>query len=192
MLDPNRKDNDISGGSRQIAFIFERFSHAREEILRAMRSPSRISLLDWMLGGNYESFLWHRFRLRQLHDDQFNSGGGQRPRTSTNKIHQYNPDRDSLATAKDKAQAVSAKIAKTVKQHPNTKQHNLKDATVAKKQQKTSTSTTPNDSTEIMAQQQRAQAFVVNHPHVPGVPSQLTKKQAQELLKRYPHQSKET
>lgn len=67
IVDPNNPDNDISGGSKKVALIFARFSRAREEILSAMRSSGRKSLLDWMLGGDYNSFLWQRERLRTIY-----------------------------------------------------------------------------------------------------------------------------
>ena len=70
IIDPNKADNDISGGSKNVMLIFSRFSRAREEILQAMRSSNRASLLDWMLGGNYNNFLWQRNRLRECYDAQ--------------------------------------------------------------------------------------------------------------------------
>ena len=67
IIDPNNPDNDISGGSRNVMLIFARFSRAREEILGAMRSSGRKSLLDWMLGGDYNSFLWQREHLKMIY-----------------------------------------------------------------------------------------------------------------------------
>ncbi|MCJ1477192.1 hypothetical protein MMC13_005863 [Lambiella insularis] len=67
IIDPNKPDNDISGGSRNVMLIFARFSRAREELLDAMNSPNRASLLDWMLGGNYDTFMWQRAHLRKLY-----------------------------------------------------------------------------------------------------------------------------
>ena len=66
IIDPNRPDNDISGGSRLVSQIFDRFARAHQEILEAMRSPKRISLLDWCLAGNYNIFTVHRKRLLSL------------------------------------------------------------------------------------------------------------------------------
>ncbi len=66
-MDPNQEHNDISGGSRLVMLIFKRFSHAHAEILRAMKTPGRISLLDWSLGGSYDSFTFQRNRLRELY-----------------------------------------------------------------------------------------------------------------------------
>ncbi|MCJ1386164.1 hypothetical protein MMC17_009290 [Xylographa soralifera] len=67
IMDPNQPGNDISGGSRNVMLIFARFSRARDEILNAMENTNRASLLDWMLGGNYNTFLWQRARLRKLY-----------------------------------------------------------------------------------------------------------------------------
>ncbi|KAL8715046.1 MAG: hypothetical protein Q9220_001003 [cf. Caloplaca sp. 1 TL-2023] len=68
IIDPNKSDNDISGGSRNVGLIFDSFSKARGEILKAMRSRQRISLLDWCLGGNYQSFSDQRQILQGLYD----------------------------------------------------------------------------------------------------------------------------
>ena len=51
--------------------IFDRFSRAYYEILQAMRSPIRGSLLDWMLGGNYESFASQRNHLLNLYQEKW-------------------------------------------------------------------------------------------------------------------------
>ena len=68
IIDPNRSDNDISGGSRNVMLIFERFSAAHKEIMASFTSSNRLSLLDWMLGGNYDNFVWHRNRLRHVYE----------------------------------------------------------------------------------------------------------------------------
>lgn len=67
IMDPNRPDNDISGGSGNTVLIFKRFAQAHQEILDAMSNAKRISLLDWMLGGKYDSFAWQRTRLEELY-----------------------------------------------------------------------------------------------------------------------------
>ena len=41
---------------------------AHEEIIRAMESSNRPSYLDWMLGGDYNTFLWQRRHLKELHE----------------------------------------------------------------------------------------------------------------------------
>ena len=71
IIDPNKPENDISGGSRSVSMIFDRFSRAHEELMIAMRSPYRISLLDWMLGGDYENFTWQRDHLQDLYEQRW-------------------------------------------------------------------------------------------------------------------------
>ena len=67
IVDPNNPANDISGGSSEVMRIFDRFSKAHAEILTAMKAPDRPSLLDWSLGGNYESFVRQRNHLLGLY-----------------------------------------------------------------------------------------------------------------------------
>lgn len=69
-MDPNRTDNDISGGSSKILLIFDRFSKAHAELLRAMKAANRPSILDWSLAGNYESFVRQRNRLLDLYTER--------------------------------------------------------------------------------------------------------------------------
>ena len=71
IMDPNKPDNDVSGGSRNVSNIFDRFSRAHDEILIAMRSVNRPSLLDWLLGGNYEIFSRQRDHLRNLYTQRW-------------------------------------------------------------------------------------------------------------------------
>lgn len=68
IIDPNKPDNDISGGSKNVMFIFDRFARGYTEIRAAMGDAHRPSLLDWLLGGNYESFRIQRARLLDLYD----------------------------------------------------------------------------------------------------------------------------
>ncbi|KAL8821433.1 MAG: hypothetical protein Q9223_000536 [Gallowayella weberi] len=68
ILDPNNPGNDISGGSGNVLRIFDLFSRAYNEIMEAMKSRNRISLLDWALGGNYRNFTVQRERLRALYE----------------------------------------------------------------------------------------------------------------------------
>lgn len=75
IMDPNKPENDISGGSRNILLIFDCFSQAHEEILDAMNSPDCRSLLDGPLGGNYGSFVWQRNHLQKLFKEQWGSPG---------------------------------------------------------------------------------------------------------------------
>ncbi|KAL8801289.1 MAG: hypothetical protein Q9182_004554 [Xanthomendoza sp. 2 TL-2023] len=68
ILDPNNPRNDISGGSANVLRIFNLFSRTYNEIIEAMKSRNRISLLEWALGGNYRNFTVQRERLRELYD----------------------------------------------------------------------------------------------------------------------------
>ena len=72
-MDPNKPDNDISGGSREVTLIFDRFARAHQELLQAMKTPGRISLLDWALGGNYECFAMQRNHLLGLYREKWGS-----------------------------------------------------------------------------------------------------------------------
>ncbi|KAL8692879.1 MAG: hypothetical protein Q9218_002172 [Villophora microphyllina] len=74
ITDPNNRDNDISGGSRNVALIFRLFSQAYDEVMKSMRSHIRTSLLDWMLGGNYGNFVTQRQRLQGLYRSRWGSG----------------------------------------------------------------------------------------------------------------------
>lgn len=67
ILDPNKLDNDISGGSRNVMLIFDCFSLAHMEIMKAMKSSNCKSLFDWTLGGDYEVYLTRRNHLKKLH-----------------------------------------------------------------------------------------------------------------------------
>lgn len=69
-MDPNNPANDISGGSSEVMRIFDRFSKAHAEILAAMKAD-RPSLLDWSLGGNYESFVKQRNHLLGLYKEKW-------------------------------------------------------------------------------------------------------------------------
>ena len=69
IMDPNKPDNDISGGSRNVMLIFDRFSRAHHELITALRSSNRPSYLDWLLGGNYDSFIRQRNHLLSLYKD---------------------------------------------------------------------------------------------------------------------------
>lgn len=74
VIDPNRNDNDIAGGSRHIRLIADKLSEAKSELFKAMDacrhdSASTPSLLAWMLGGDYDSFAWYRRNLKRVHND---------------------------------------------------------------------------------------------------------------------------
>lgn len=71
IIDPNRSDNDISGGTREIELIFRRLSEAHADLLNVMQHGGHhASLLRCLIGGNYNDFLWHRWHLNQLHMSQ--------------------------------------------------------------------------------------------------------------------------
>ena len=71
IMDPNNRSHDISGGSRLVLDIFAHFAKAHSQIIAAMRAKDRPSLLDWMLGGNYESFIWQRNHLKNLYNERY-------------------------------------------------------------------------------------------------------------------------
>ncbi|KAL9034864.1 MAG: hypothetical protein Q9180_005173 [Flavoplaca navasiana] len=72
ILDPNKADNDISGGSKNVGRIFDLFSQAYTETMGAMKSND-FSLLGWALGGNYANFTTQRERLRGLYEARWGS-----------------------------------------------------------------------------------------------------------------------
>ncbi len=51
--------------------IFDQFSEAHTAILTAIKESNRPSLLNWLLGGNYESFGWQRNHLLNLYNDKW-------------------------------------------------------------------------------------------------------------------------
>ncbi|CAO1598526.1 hypothetical protein XANCAGTX0491_002288 [Xanthoria calcicola] len=72
ILDPNKPDNDISGGSKNVGRVFDLFSQAYNETMEAMKSNA-YSLLGWALGGNYRNFTLQRERLRGLYEARWGS-----------------------------------------------------------------------------------------------------------------------
>jgi non-canonical poly(A) RNA polymerase PAPD5/7 len=75
IIDPNRPDNDISGGSREILKVLNAFRAAHAAIQRRLDSirtgevPTG-SILGCILGGNYTSFQNQRNLLFSLQNDQ--------------------------------------------------------------------------------------------------------------------------
>jgi DNA polymerase sigma len=72
IIDPNNPDNDISGGSHKIDTVFGCFRAAYSELQRYMSqlhkgSISTSSILECILGGNYQPVESQRERLRQLY-----------------------------------------------------------------------------------------------------------------------------
>ncbi|KAL8729939.1 MAG: hypothetical protein Q9166_004384 [cf. Caloplaca sp. 2 TL-2023] len=73
ILDPNNPNNDISGGSRNVGQIFDLFSQAYDEIMKAMKSQNGMNLLDWVIGGDYSNFTVQRQRLQRLYKARWGS-----------------------------------------------------------------------------------------------------------------------
>jgi non-canonical poly(A) RNA polymerase PAPD5/7 len=72
IIDPNNPDNDISGGSHKIDTVFGRFRSAYSDLQRYMSSLSSgqistNSILECIIGGNYNSVNQQRDRLRHLY-----------------------------------------------------------------------------------------------------------------------------
>lgn len=78
IVDPNRPDNDISGGTRHILTILEHFSSAHRALQQRMAALSHAeitthgteSILGVILSGNYSSFKTQRNRLRRLYEER--------------------------------------------------------------------------------------------------------------------------
>lgn len=74
IIDPNKSDNDISGGSSNTSAILRCFSDCHKSLSTTMAnlkySPNRRnqSILGCILGGNYESFRLQREHLRHVHE----------------------------------------------------------------------------------------------------------------------------
>ncbi|THC99300.1 hypothetical protein EYZ11_001206 [Aspergillus tanneri] len=69
--DPNNSDNDISGGTREIALIFQSFSDAYEllkerMVATALSEESRASILETIIAANYDEYTEQRWQLRQV------------------------------------------------------------------------------------------------------------------------------
>lgn len=78
IIDPNRPENDISGGTRNILTILEHFSKAHRALQQRMAALSQAdvtshgteSILGTILAGNYSSFKTQRNRLRRLYEER--------------------------------------------------------------------------------------------------------------------------
>jgi non-canonical poly(A) RNA polymerase PAPD5/7 len=69
--DPNRPENNISGGSHNVSLIFQAFAQAHDTITDRMRGTSMgedigDSILECILGGNYTQYQEQRSLLRSL------------------------------------------------------------------------------------------------------------------------------
>ncbi|KAG9235658.1 hypothetical protein BJ875DRAFT_541977 [Amylocarpus encephaloides] len=75
IIDPNKSNNDISGGASNTPRVLECFSRAHKDLQERMdylqKLPERTkeSILDCVLGGNYESFELQRNHLQYLHEE---------------------------------------------------------------------------------------------------------------------------
>lgn len=74
IIDPNRADNNISGGTSSIATIFALFTQSYAILQESLdrfdeRDPkdSKFSFLDKLIGGNFSAYDEQRTRLRKLH-----------------------------------------------------------------------------------------------------------------------------
>ncbi|KAJ5178110.1 uncharacterized protein N7500_000809 [Penicillium coprophilum] len=69
--DPNNRDNDISGGTKEIGLIFRAFSNAhtalrnRMEYLALVQGPNK-SILEPIIAANFDEYIEQRFQLRQV------------------------------------------------------------------------------------------------------------------------------
>ena len=71
IIDPNRPDNNISGGTNKIGLIFDCFSTAYDILqasLAAHENGDNVpSFLEQIVGGNFEAYDSQREYLRELH-----------------------------------------------------------------------------------------------------------------------------
>ncbi|KAI9881239.1 MAG: hypothetical protein M1830_005525 [Pleopsidium flavum] len=78
IIDPNRPDNDISGGTKNILTILEHFAEAHRTLQRRMAALNNAdftnkddeSILGVILAGNYSAFETQRNRLRRLYEER--------------------------------------------------------------------------------------------------------------------------
>lgn len=76
VMDPNKRDNDISGGSHKVALVFDAFRHAYGTLQQRLAYLAKChpdqkrdaSILGTILGGNYTSFRSQRDHLKKLWD----------------------------------------------------------------------------------------------------------------------------
>lgn len=72
IIDPNNRDNDISGGSARIFDVLDLFRDAHHKLQRRLAQvhsgvDARSSVLRCILGGNYTQFIHQREKLSLLH-----------------------------------------------------------------------------------------------------------------------------
>lgn len=74
ILDPNRADNDISGGAKNTRGVFQTFSSAlrrlQDRMAEVAASPQRerVSLLETILAGDYSTFHEQRQYMAKVHN----------------------------------------------------------------------------------------------------------------------------
>jgi non-canonical poly(A) RNA polymerase PAPD5/7 len=81
IIDPNKSDNDISGGSSRAPLIAKKFSEAHNALRTRMSFLNRASnelrhgqsLLGEVFGGNYSSFVEQRNHMQTLYDQYHRS-----------------------------------------------------------------------------------------------------------------------
>ncbi|KAJ5356498.1 hypothetical protein N7517_011107 [Penicillium concentricum] len=69
--DPNNRDNDISGGTKEIGLIFRAFSNAQTALRNRMEylalvQGSNKSILEPIIAANFDEYIEQRFQLRQV------------------------------------------------------------------------------------------------------------------------------
>lgn len=71
IIDPNRPENNISGGSNKIGLIFQSFAQAHDILQERLKQHddgnAATSFLERLVGGNFESYDTQRDFLRDLH-----------------------------------------------------------------------------------------------------------------------------
>ncbi|KAM7201581.1 hypothetical protein V8F20_004809 [Naviculisporaceae sp. PSN 640] len=74
IIDPNNPANDIAGGSANFHTIRRQFHQAYLDLgarmadLEANPNQEPSSILEWIVGGNYTSFIAQRNRMQRIHD----------------------------------------------------------------------------------------------------------------------------
>ncbi|RAL15644.1 putative topoisomerase family protein TRF4 [Aspergillus homomorphus CBS 101889] len=72
--DPNNTDNDVSGGTREIALIFRSFAEAYKRLKARMITTASLedpqaSILETIIAANYDEYTEQRWQLRQIFDN---------------------------------------------------------------------------------------------------------------------------
>lgn len=69
--DPNKWDNDISGGTKEIALVLRTFRDAHHYLRRRLcdvgnQGLSHVSILEPLIAANYDEYTEQRFQLRYV------------------------------------------------------------------------------------------------------------------------------